>query len=232
MNKKTLSNIILALGIIIVVMLGIWLFAYLPNVGSDISTRNADWGYFGEFFWDLGTMLLTGLNVFVLVLLNKQLHENNESQQDRQNLFMIKMEEERRSIVQDIIVTKRLEANLKIYYELIIRITRYELKYTEWIDALREITLLYKSMLNNKGLSQETIAEINSINEDIKKTVLLSYTLSKEQKKTAIIDPFLGMKIVDLFYKIEKNNNESISFSLDFLKKELANEEQDNSKNN
>ena len=232
MNKQTLSNIIIALGIIIVVMLGIWLFAYLPNVGSDISTRNADWGYFGEFFWDLGTMLLTGLNVFVLVLLNKQLHENNESQQDRQNLFMIKMEEERRSIVQDIIVTKRLEANLKIYYELIIRITRYELKYTEWIDALREITLLYKSMLNNKGLSQETIAEINSINEDIKKTVLLSYTLSKEQKKTAIIDPFLGMKIVDLFYKIEKNNNESISFSLDFLKKELANEEQDNSKNN
>lgn len=232
MNKQTLSNIIIALGIIIVVILGIWLFAYLPNVGSDISTRNADWGYFGEFFWDLGTMLLTGLNVFVLVLLNKQLHENNESQQDRQNLFMIKMEEERRSIVQDIIVTKRLEANLKIYYELIIRITRYELKYTEWIDALREITLLYKSMLNNKGLSQETIAEINSINEDIKKTVLLSYTLSKEQKKTAIIDPFLGMKIVDLFYKIEKNNNESISFSLDFLKKELANEEQDNSKNN
>ena len=225
MNKKTLSNIILALGIIIVVMLSIWLFAYLPHVGSTISSRNADWGYFGEFFWDLGTMLLTGLNVFVLVLLNKQLHENNESQQDRQNLFMIKMEEERRSIVQDIIVTKRLEANLKIYYELIIRITRYELKYTEWIDALREITLLYKSMLNNKGLSQETIAEINSINEDIKKTVLLSYTLSKEQKKTAIIDPFLGMKIVDLFYKIEKNNNESISFSLNFLNEKLAKEE-------
>ena len=98
MNKQTLSNIIIALGIIIVVILGIWLFVYLPNVGSNISSANDDWGYFGEFFWGLGSMLLTGLNVFVLVLLNKQLHENNESQQDRQNQFMIKMEEERRSI--------------------------------------------------------------------------------------------------------------------------------------
>ncbi len=232
MNKTILSNIILALGIIIVVILSIWLFVYLPNVGSAISSSNADWGYFGEFFWDLGTMLLTGLNVFVLVLLNKQLHENNESQQDRQNQFMIKVEEERRSIVQEIIVAKRLEENLKIYYELIIRITRYELKYSEWIDALREITLLYKSMLNNKGLSQESITEINSINEGIKNTVLASYLLSEEQKQTAIIDYVLGMRIVDLYYKIEKNNNESISFSLNFLNEQLAEEEQKNSKNN
>lgn len=232
MNKKTLSNIILALGIIIVVMLSIWLFAYLPHVGSTISSRNADWGYFGEFFWDLGTMLLTGLNVFVLVLLNKQLHENNESQQDRQNQFMIKMEEERRSIVQDIIVTKRLEENLKVYYELIIRITRYELRYTEWIDALREITLLYKSMLNNKGLSQETISEMNGISEDIKKKIIANYTFSEKQRKAAIIDPFLGMRIVDLYYLIEKNNNESISFSLNFLNEKLAKEEQEKSKNN
>lgn len=232
MNKKTLSNMILALGIIIVVILGIWLFAYLPNVGSNISSANDDWGYFGEFFWGLGTMLLTALNVFVLVLLNKQLYENNESQQDRQKQFLIKLEEERRSIVQDIIVTKRLEENLKIYYELNIRITCYDLTYEKWIDALREITLLYKSMLNNKGLTQDIVDEINSINEDIKKTVLQSYSLPEKQRKTAIVNPILGMRIVNLYYKIEKNNNESVSFSLDFLKKELAKEEQDKGKKN
>ena len=232
MNKQTLSNIIIALGIIIVVILGIWLFAYLPNVGSNISSANDDWGYFGEFFWGLGSMLLTGLNVFVLVLLNKQLHENNESQQDRQNQFMIKMEEERRSIVQDIIVTKRLEENLKIYYRYILHITRYELKYKEWIDILRKITILYRSMLNNQGLTQDIVNEINSINEGIKNIVLASYLLSEEQKQTAIVDPVLGMRIVNLYYKIEKNNNESISFSLDFLNEKLAKGKQKKSKNN
>ena len=232
MNKQTLSNIIIALGIIIVVILGIWLFAYLPNVGSNISSANDDWGYFGEFFWGLGSMLLTGLNVFVLVLLNKQLHENNESQQDRQNQFMIKMEEERRSIVQDIIVTKRLEENLKIYYRYILHITRYELKYKEWIDILRKITILYRSMLNNQGLTQDIVNEINIINEGIKKIVLASYLLSEEQKQTTIVDPVLGMRIVNLYYKIEKNNNESISFSLDFLNEKLAKGKQKKSKNN
>ena len=63
--KKETSNIILTLSIILVLLLSIWFFAYLPKFNNSISGNNADWGNFGDFFWGLGTMLLTGLNVYV-----------------------------------------------------------------------------------------------------------------------------------------------------------------------
>lgn len=63
--KKETSNIILTLSIILVLLLSIWFFAYLPKFNNSISGNSADWGNFGDFFWGLGTMLLTGLNVYV-----------------------------------------------------------------------------------------------------------------------------------------------------------------------
>ncbi len=57
--------IIISLVAIALIMLCIWWFAYRPIFSGGYSSVNADWGGFGDFFWGLGTMLLTGLNVYV-----------------------------------------------------------------------------------------------------------------------------------------------------------------------
>ena len=57
--------IISAFAFIGLTMWGVWHFAYKPNFSATFSTNNADWGNFGDFFWGLGTMLLTALNVYV-----------------------------------------------------------------------------------------------------------------------------------------------------------------------
>lgn len=65
MRIKKQFNIYLAFAIIAVTLFLVWLFIYIPNYGDTISTENADWGAFGDFFWGLGNMLIAGLNVYV-----------------------------------------------------------------------------------------------------------------------------------------------------------------------
>lgn len=63
---KNKTNLLLAFAAIGLVLLCIWAFAYRPTFSiSTFSIENTDWGGFGDFFWGLGTMLLTGLNVYV-----------------------------------------------------------------------------------------------------------------------------------------------------------------------
>ncbi len=67
-------NIFWAFAGILVLLIVAWV-VYIFHFSQDISGNNADWGNFGDFFWGLGTMLLTGLNVFVFYRLTIVLHE-------------------------------------------------------------------------------------------------------------------------------------------------------------
>lgn len=75
------NKIIFAFLAILVIMLGIWFFAYRPIFStSTFSAKNTDWGGFGDFFWGLGTMLLTAMNVYVFYKLTLSI---GESKNDR-----------------------------------------------------------------------------------------------------------------------------------------------------
>lgn len=65
MKKCSSLNIIIAICTILIVLLCVGAFVYKPHFSDSLSGNNADWGNFGDFFWGLGTMLLTGLNVYV-----------------------------------------------------------------------------------------------------------------------------------------------------------------------
>lgn len=71
-EKKT---IIIGFGSIALTMLLVWLLAYIPILSTVTFSSNTELGGFGDFFWGLGTMLLTGLNVFVFYRLTIVLHE-------------------------------------------------------------------------------------------------------------------------------------------------------------
>ncbi len=227
MNKKTLSNIILALGIIIVVILGIWLFAYLPNVGSAISTANADWGYFGEFFWDLGTMLLTGLSVLVLYKVNESLNEFNENLQQKQiefekwleegrQKFQIEMENKRREIQKEKIRLKRFENWLEKYYELILRLTSSKLSSDiEWLDILRELTIIYRAILADNLIEEieETkpiIEKLQKMDKDIRNTIVHASVSPKPQGPMLLFYQNLGLStnIIQLYFEMLSLKND------------------------
>lgn len=50
---------------ICLLLVGVFCFVYRPIFYGSVSRDIADWGNFGNFFWGLGTMLLTALNVYV-----------------------------------------------------------------------------------------------------------------------------------------------------------------------
>lgn len=67
-------------------MLGVWLGAYRETFStSEYSPNNVDWGGFGDFFWGLGTMLLTGLNVYVFYNLTT-IYGKSEEERDKNAL--------------------------------------------------------------------------------------------------------------------------------------------------
>lgn len=80
MTKKA---IIICFIIIAFTMLCVWFFAYRPTFSIwTYSTENTDWGGFGDFFWGLGTMLLTGLNVYVFYKLTTILAKQEDMHQE------------------------------------------------------------------------------------------------------------------------------------------------------
>jgi len=69
-------------------MLCVWAFAYRPTFSTSIfSIENTDWGGFGDFFWGLGTMLLTGLNVYVFFHLTT-IFGKSEEERDKNALYL------------------------------------------------------------------------------------------------------------------------------------------------
>lgn len=237
MNKKTLSNIIIALGIIIVVILGIWLFAYLPNVGSTISTKNDDWGYFGEFFWGLGTMLLTGLSVWVLYKVNESLNEFNENLQRKQQEFELKLakdhqkfeielEERRGEIQRRNLQLKRMDYWQNEYHEIVLKLVQGGVSTDEeWLNVLRRTTLLYKSMqaehyldtlqngqeLSNR-MDQIVVAIFAVINETYHATGLKTKKMKYWAENT-----YLNMLVVGLYFDLFKLKGELQESNIDQL---------------
>lgn len=55
---------------------------YCSHFQCAISNNSADWGNFGDFFWGLGTMLLTGLNVYVFYKLTTFLAKQEDMHQE------------------------------------------------------------------------------------------------------------------------------------------------------
>jgi len=80
MKKCSSLNIIIAICTILIVLLCVGAFVYKPHFSNSLSGNNADWGNFGDFFWGLGTMLLTALNVYVFYKLTISI---GESEKDR-----------------------------------------------------------------------------------------------------------------------------------------------------
>ena len=93
------ERIIITIAFVLIglIMVGIFCFMYRPIFSGPLSVKHADWEAFGDFFWGLGTMLLTGLNVIVLLLVNRQLREYNDKQQSHQDTFELKLEEDRKA---------------------------------------------------------------------------------------------------------------------------------------
>ena len=237
MNKQTLSNIIIALGIIIVVILGIWLFAYLPNVGSTISTKNDDWGYFGEFFWGLGTMLLTGLSVWVLYKVNESLNEFNENLQRKQqefelNLakdrqkFEIELEERRGEIQSRNLQLKRMDYWQNEYHEIVLKLVQGGVSTDEeWLNVLRRTTLLYKSMQSEHYLDtlqngQELSNRMDQIEVAIFAVINETYHatgLKTKKMKYWAENTYLNMLVVGLYFDLFKLKGELQESNIDQL---------------
>ena len=69
--------IILAFVFIGLTMWGVWHFAYKPNFSTAFSASNADWGNFGDFFWGLGVMCFSALNVYVFWQIEQQMRRDS-----------------------------------------------------------------------------------------------------------------------------------------------------------
>jgi len=129
MKKQSNYKIIIALAIIAAILFVVWYLVYKPNFPNAFSNSNAEWGGFGDFFWGLGIMLLTGLNVYVFYKLtivygNAEVERNKSARelQQRQFEFTQKMAiiESLRSIIAELITTNKIskEMRTKIYYTL------------------------------------------------------------------------------------------------------------------
>ena len=241
--KKATSNIIFALGVIIVVLLCIWFFAYLPNFGCAISGNSIDWSGFGDFFWGLGTMLFTALSVWALYRVNESLYEFNENLHQKQiefekwleegrQKFQIEMENKRREIQKEKIRLKRFENWLEKYYELILRMTSSKLSSDiEWLDILRELTIIYRAILAD-NLIEETeetkpiIEKLQKMDKEIRNTVVHASVSPKPQGPMLLFYQHIGMStnIIQLYFEMLslKNDLPKISEEDFFLKEKVA----------
>ena len=77
---KNKYYILIAFLVIAVIMLGVLGFAYRITFStSEYSPNNVDWGGFGDFFWGLGTMLLTALNVYMVYNINNTIERSRRA---------------------------------------------------------------------------------------------------------------------------------------------------------
>ena len=88
MKKNNKTIIIFAFIGIAFILLSIWWFAYRPVFSGEYSSANSEWGGFGDFFWGLGTMLLTAVNVIMVYKINsaidytRQVKDKSEIQRE------------------------------------------------------------------------------------------------------------------------------------------------------
>lgn len=221
MKKCSSLYIFLAFVGIIIILLCVVLFAYKPHFGETLSNNNADWGNFGQFFWGLGTMLLTGLSVIVLFVVNKSLnkfyaHQQEKQQEfekwletDRQN-FQRELEGERIKIQVDMLRQKRIDNWMKIYYQIVLRLATSNIKSdAEWLELLRNLTIIHKSMIN-EGLfgdenNQEHVAyTLGQINSKIKEVIVESTTPGYDNDGLELYDKHfaLSWSIVQLYFNL------------------------------
>ena len=218
--KQEKTIIFLVFVLIVLLGVGIFCFAYRPVFSGPISTKHADWEAFGDFFWGLGTMLFTGLSVWMLYFVNRQLRDNQEQQQLQQEKFQTQLEESRRKFLEEIIRKKRIEDWLGTYHQIVLKLTGPELKSdADWLNILRELTVTYKAlMIERDSFSQNTLDDINKTNEKIKEVIITSYGVvdaSAEGLKIAIQHISLNKEIVDLYFELLALNN--VSFNIDYL---------------
>ena len=109
MNKQNL-HIIVAFVVIALILLFVAVVLYVPVFGCRLSESNADWGAFGNFFWGLGTMLLTGLNVYVFYRLTTTIEVSRKEREERALAYDKKKLEidTQQSILKDLQQIKRL----------------------------------------------------------------------------------------------------------------------------
>ena len=151
-NMKKFDTICFAMLFVIIIMAGVmvWAFVYVPRFSANISENSADWGNFGQFFWGLGTMLFTALNVVVLLFVNKELRKYNDKQQEHQDKLKLQIEENRKQIQLEILRQKRIDNWLNNYYQLVLQLVNNRLNSdAEWLKILRNLTIIYKSMIND-----------------------------------------------------------------------------------
>lgn len=79
MKKCSSLNILIAICAILIVLLCVGAFVYKPHFSDSLSGNNADWGNFGDFFWGLGTMLLTALNVYMVYNINNTIERSRRA---------------------------------------------------------------------------------------------------------------------------------------------------------
>lgn len=81
--------IIIAIIVFIGIGLLVWGVLYRPHFSASISGDNADWGEFGQFFFGLGTMFLSGLSAFIMLGIDTHLHRSNIVKQYEDHLKYI-----------------------------------------------------------------------------------------------------------------------------------------------
>lgn len=227
--KTNRAIIILAFILIGLILVGVFCFAYRPVFSGSISVEHAEWEAFGDFFWGLGTMLFTGLSVWMLYFVNQQLRENQEQQQIQQEKFQTRIEESRKKFLEEIIRRKRIEDWLGTYHQIVLKLTGPELKSdTDWLNLLRELTVIYKAIIAEQdSLLKDTLNKINRVNEEIKNVIIQSYSVSETSLKglkIAIVHVSLNKEIVDLYFELLALNK--VSFDIDYLFKEDKHEKQ------
>lgn len=221
--KTNRTIIILAFILIGLILVGVFCFVYRPIFSGPISMEHAEWEAFGDFFWGLGTMLFTGLSVWMLYFVNQQLRENQEQQQIQQEKFQTRIEESRRKFLEEIIRRKRIEDWLGTYHQIVLKLTGPELKSdTDWLNLLRELTVIYKAIIAEQdSLLKDTLNKINRVNEEIKNVIIQSYSVSETSLKglkIAIVHVSLNKEIVDLYFELLALNK--VTYDIDYLFKE------------
>ncbi len=146
MNRRFLHITCAFLGVVAVLIL-VWLFCYKPNLGSELSGENADWGNFGQFFFGLGTLLVAIVTAYVMLGIDTQLHRSGSIK-----LYEKTLRRFRTTITKDIM-----------------EISPYELK-TAYMDmymmlAIIELDKNFSRSVNKKAedLFNETIAFSSAI---------------------------------------------------------------------
>ncbi len=65
------------IGMVTLIGIAVCFVAYRPAVGTELSDDNADWGNFGAFFWGLGTMCFTLLNVIIFYTISQRIYRRD-----------------------------------------------------------------------------------------------------------------------------------------------------------